>query len=422
MPYTLTSSSPSIVHVPRRYVAGEWGGTETVVQEISRQQQQQGWEPVIVTSMALASESRENLAGVPVVRHRYCYPFLGLSRDQKAALDKKGGNLLSLPLAADLLTRSNVRLYHAHALNRLGGTVRAAARLRGKPFVVSLHGGVFDVPEDEQADLQKPVRGHVEWGRFWGALVGARQVLQDADHVICVGESETDKARAALPHGRISHLPNGVDCARFAHGNGARFRRDHGISQDAFLVLNISRIDAQKDQLTLVRAFAKMRDQHPNAHLLLIGPETQPDYARRLRECIAVLGISSQVTLLPGIPNASPALVDALHACDLFVLPSRHEPFGIVALEAWSACRPVIASRVGGLASLIRHDDTGWHFETGSVESLVRIMQHAAAHPGQSRQIAEAGRREAHAHYDWSCIAAQLEAIYQQAETHQRSR
>ena len=422
MPYTLTSSSPSIVHVPRRYTAGEWGGTETVVQEISRQQQQQGWQPVIVTSMALASESSENLAGVPVVRHRYCYPFLGLSRDQKAALDKKGGNLLSLPLAADLLTRSNVRLYHAHALNRLGGTVRAAARLRGKPFVVSLHGGVFDVPEDEQADLQKPVRGHVEWGRFWGALVGARHVLQDADHVICVGQSETDKARAALTHDRISHLPNGVDCARFACGDGVRFRRAHGISEEAFLVLNVSRIDAQKDQMTLVRAFAELHDHTPGAHLLLIGPETQPAYARRLRECIAALGLDSAVTLLPGIPNADPSLVDALHACDLFVLPSRHEPFGIVALEAWSAGRPVIASRVGGLATLIRDQVTGWHFESGSVESLERVIRHAAAHPGQRRQIAEAGRSEARAHYDWSRIAARLETIYQQAENHQRSR
>jgi len=92
-----------IVHVPRRFVRSEWGGTETVILEISRRQKARGLEPVIMTSMALADRREEEIQGVPIRRFSYSYPFLGLSREEKAAMDKKGGNLLSLSLFLALL-------------------------------------------------------------------------------------------------------------------------------------------------------------------------------------------------------------------------------------------------------------------------------------------------------------------------------
>jgi len=212
----------TIVHVPRRFVAEEWGGTETVILEISRQQQRAGWSPVIMTSMALARQRQETIGGVPVKRYPYCYPFFGLSAADRAALDKKGGNLLSLSLFWAMYREQNVRLYHAHTLKRVGGEVRTAALWRKKPLVVSLHGGVFDVPAAELGSLLKPIENKTEWGKPFGALFGSRKVLAEADYVICVGRSEMEKARRELSHDRIAYLPNGVDCAKFA--TGIRFR------------------------------------------------------------------------------------------------------------------------------------------------------------------------------------------------------
>ena len=96
-------SSSRIIHVPRRFVAEEWGGTETVILEIARQQQLAGAQAEVFTSMALAKRREEAIGGVPVRRFPYCYPFFGLSPEDKAAMDKKGGNLLSLSLFAALL-------------------------------------------------------------------------------------------------------------------------------------------------------------------------------------------------------------------------------------------------------------------------------------------------------------------------------
>lgn len=409
----------TIIHVPRRFVAHEWGGTETVVLEISRQQKAAGMNPVIVTSMALANQREEEISGIPVRRYPHCYPFFGLSAEQKAAMDKKGGNLLSLSLLRNLMKQPDVRLFHAHALKRLGGTVRTAARWQKKPYVVSLHGGIYDVPAAELSDLTKPIQGKIEWGKPFGALLGARKVLEDADHVICVGNSEAQKAKAALPHDRVSYLPNGVDSQRFLTGNGSRFRQLHHIPADAFLLVNISRIDTQKNQLGLLEAFAKFHPTAPDARLVMIGPETQPAYAEKLRAFIAANNLSQAVTLIPGLSNESNSLVDAYHAADAFVLTSRHEPFGIVVLEAWCAGRAVIASRVGGLQTLITSGETGLFFDpdaTDAADQLAAQMSALHSQPALRQALGDTGRAEALAQYDWSRITARLETIYQLAE------
>jgi glycosyltransferase involved in cell wall biosynthesis len=416
--------SQSIIHVPRRFVSHEWGGTETVITEISRQQQRSGFCPKIVTSMALAQIRSEIISGIPVQRHRYCYPFFGLSPSDKAALDKKGGNLLSLSLFGALLREPNVRLFHAHSLKRLGGSVATAARLKMKPFVVSLHGGVFDVPSAELGTMTKPIEGKFEWGRAFGALFRSRRILDEADMVICVGQSELDAAKKRLSHDRIAYLPNGVDTQKFSHGDGYKFRAQHGIPQDAFVVLNISRIDSQKNQHLLVEAFAEFHAKNPKARLILIGPETQPDYANRVRATIQAHQLQHVVLMLPGMRNDDPSLIDAFQACDTFVLPSMHEPFGIVVLEAWSAGKPVIASRVGGLKHLIRDGENGLFFEVESknaLEHLAHQLQRLSESSSLRQHLATHGNQEAIANYDWQRIHTLQEQLYQKAEEHHRS-
>ncbi len=415
----MTATGATIVHVPRRFVAEEWGGTETVILEISRQQQKAGWHPLVMTSLALARQREEVIGGLPVRRFPYCYPYFGLRPEDRAALDKKGGNLLSLSFFAALLRLPDVRLFHAHALKRLGGEVRTAARLRRKPLVVSLHGGVFDVPAAELGGMMKPIENRVEWGKPFGALFGSRRVLQDADVVLCVGQSELDKARRELTHDRVRYLPNGVDSARFASGDGPGFRARNGIPPNAFLVLSLSRIDAQKNQRLLVEAFARFHRTHPEAHLLLIGPETQPAYATQLRDLMAERGLTGCARLLPGLPNDGTALVDAFHAADVFVLPSMHEPFGIVVLEAWSAGRPVIVSRVGGLKALVKDGETGLFVDPDAPSApsdLAALLTRLRQDPALRESLGVAGRVEARDRYDWSQIARQLEELYLLAE------
>jgi glycosyltransferase involved in cell wall biosynthesis len=154
---------------------------------------------------------------------------------------------------------------------------------------------------------------------------------------------------------------------------------------------------------------------------MLIGPVTQPDYAEQLRSFVAVHGLADAVQILPGLRHDDPDLPNAFHACDVFVLPSRHEPFGIVVLEAWSAGRPVLVNRVGGLQSLVRQDENG-RFISPSADAtagdLAGQLEVLAASPAVRAQLGAAGHAEARDRYDWSRIARQLEGLYQAAEAH----
>ena len=378
-----------ILHVPRRFVTHEWGGTETVIGSLAMEQRRAGLQPEIHTSLALSDEPAGVWNGIPVRRYGYCYPFFGLNPAQKAQMDKKGGNLLSLPLFASLATASKVRVFHAHALKRLGGEVFSAARLQRKPFVVTLHGGVFDVPAAELSQMMEAQSGKLEWGKVFGALFRSRRILDEADAVICVGRSEYDHAKQSLSHDRVHHLGNGVDSARFAKGDGAAFRREHCIPPEAVVLACYSRFDPQKDQGTLIEAFDRLAGEFPALYLVLAGPQTVPAFVQGLDDRIAASPFRERIRRLGSLPFLGDALANAYHGCDVFALPSRHEPFGIVVLEAWCAAKPVAVSRVGGLQQWrvgLKH--------VGRPDHLVRCGAHARVCRGRATiRVAWGGRQ-----------------------------
>ncbi|MGD9388723.1 MAG: glycosyltransferase family 4 protein [Gammaproteobacteria bacterium] len=402
----------STIQVPRRFVTDSWGGTETTVLETSRALAAAGHPTRIFTSLALSAECRASLRGIEVRRFDYCYPFLGLDDAERADMDLKGGNLLSLELLRNLIREPGVDLLHAHSGKRLGGIVRTAALLRRIPYVVTLHGGVFDVPVSETNDLAAPTRGKLEWGKPLGLLLGSRRVLTDAAAVICVGRSEYDAARAMLPNQRVEFMSNGVDPGRFAEGDGAAFRRTLNIPSTAQVVLCLGRIDPQKNQLTLAQAFPSVLAAAPDAHLVLVGPVTRPAYAARIRAEIEAMGLAGRVHLVPPIGPDSQSLADAFHAADVFCLPSIHEPFGIVVLEAWAAGRPVVAARVGGIPGFVRDGSDALLVEPESPDSIAASIIGLLRDPARRQAIGEAGRVRAYSEFNWQSIGARMAALY----------
>lgn len=403
-----------IIHCPRRFTRSHWGGTETCILNLARAQREQGVDARIFTSKALCAVSDETIHNVPVRRFDYQYPFFNLSGECREAFDLSGGNLLSLPMFQALCSEPGVDLMHAHSGKRLGAIVRTAARRRGIPYVITLHGGHADIPAIVTEARDNLRRGSLEWGKLAGALLGARRVLDDADAILCVGRNEQVKMAAAYPGKRVEYLPNGVDVAHFSTVNNNDFRARHGIPADAEVILNVGRIDPQKNQLLLINTLSTLANLRPNLHLLLIGHVTDEAYASKLQHEVNRRELTSRVTILPGLHPDCPDLVAAYQSSDIFCLPSIHEPFGIVILEAWAAGLPVIASNVGGIPGFTHDGEnilTTNSFETATWAGMILGLLKA---PRLASEIRQAAFTEVSENYDWHTIGKRLTHIYSQ--------
>jgi glycosyltransferase involved in cell wall biosynthesis len=407
-----------ILHVPRRFSLDEWGGTEAVITNLCEAQLATGQRPEIHTSLALSTVKEESFRNIPVRRYAYCYPFFGLSAADRHQLDKKGGNLLSWPLYMAMRRAKDVRIYHAHVTKRTGASVLNAARLNKRPCVVTLHGNMFDVPQIEADDLVAPQEGKLEWGRVFGAYFGSRRMLEEVDAVLCVGFSEYAKACEALGSERVHFLPNGVHPERFVASEAAReaARAALGFSPEDFVFGCISRLDPQKDQLLLIEAFNRLHPKHTDVGLVLCGPHTNEGYVRRIQMAVTASPAAERIRILPPVTPDTKEHRDLFAALDCFTLPSRHEPFGIVVLEAWSAGKPVIASKIGGLERLVSHEKNGLHFKPGDADSLSAAMQRMRNDVELRTRTLTHAQAEVRERYTWAKVSKQLETIYQQVE------
>ncbi len=400
-----------IAHVMRRFTPAKWGGTETVVFNTCQELSKKGVSNVIFCTDMFSQSGQEVIEGVPVRRFSYTFPWIGLSDDAQAKMRLKGGSPLSFSLFLSLLREPNLSLIHTHVQHRLGGIARTVARLRRIPYVVSVHGGVFTMPAEHAAKMQEPFKNNWEWGKVFGWLLGARRTLQDADAIICVGQDEYEEMKKRFPSKKVCYVPNGVHEDKFCTADPGQFRRQYGIEDDERLILCVSRIDFQKNQVLLVKAFAEFAQRFPGYKLVLIGPINVESYAEEIRSTAARLNISDRVLLIPGLQPDDPLLPSAYRATDMFVLPSRMEPFGIVILEAWAAGVPVIASRVGGIPGFTHSDEDVLFFEDNDQEGLLAQMVKLATDKALGKRLVAAGQK-AVKQYSWEATVQKLSAIY----------
>lgn len=408
------SELKKVVQVMRRFVPAKWGGTESVVFNVSRHLMEAGIESPIHCTAMLAEPGPDVMESVPVHRHRYTFPWLGLSGQAKDVLRLKGGSPLSLSLFLALLREKNVSLIHTHVQHRLGGMARTAARLKGVPYVVSLHGGYFTMPQEQIDKMVEPFAGRLEWGKVFGALFGSRRVLDDAAAVLCVGQSEYEEVCRRYPGKRVFLVPNGVNVSRFSRSDGAAFRKTYGFQPLEKIVLCVSRIDYQKNQLGLVRAFARFAETHPDHRLVLVGPVTVEAYRDEVVAEAARLGLSGKVRLIEGLRPDDPLLPSAYKAAEMFVLASVHEPFGIVVLEAWAAGIPVVAHGIGGIPGFAINRETALLVDPSSEDGLVAGMKELADHVVLRADLARRAFGTVSARYDWSVVAARMREIYEE--------
>ena len=151
--------------------------------------------------------------------------------------------------------------------------------------------------------------------------------------------------------------------------------------------------------------------KYDDTHLLLIGPVTAQWYLDEILSEAENSGIKARLTIIPGLAPDSMELLQALKTAQCFILPSRHEPFGIAALEALDAQVPLIASAVGGLRDFLCDGENALLFEdnnTGELRSAYDKLDFL-------RQKLISGGNTTAKEYNWQTITARLIDIYRES-------
>jgi N-acetyl-alpha-D-glucosaminyl L-malate synthase BshA len=204
----------------------------------------------------------------------------------------------------------------------------------------------------------------------------------------------------------IRVIPNFVNLDEYRPDDAQRQeRRERLAPADHRILMHVSNFREVKRVKDVVRVFARVRRAMP-ATLVMIGdgPE-RPDAEREARELevwedIRFLGRLDQVATL-------------LQACDLFILPSQSESFGLAALEAMACGAPVVASRAGGLPEVIDDGVTGILEPVGSVEAMGRRAVELLRDAERHRAMRDGAIAAAH-EYSADRIVPMYEALYRE--------
>ncbi len=182
------------------------------------------------------------------------------------------------------------------------------------------------------------------------------------------------------------------------------------------LLLFLGRLEWEKGIQDAIAALARVRRRHFGTRLVVAGEGSQlawlQDEARRHR-VLRVVTFTGHLT--------RPELLDWLARADAVVLPSRYEPFGIVALEAAAAGTPLVASSAGGLGEAVLDEVTGLSFAPGDVTGLTTAVRVVLDDPAAAAERARRARARLDTHFNWTTIAAATAELYAGAQRRPRA-
>lgn len=280
----------------------------------------------------------------------------------------------------------------------------ALAEAAGRPLVGTIHATEAG---RHSGWLSYPLNQQVHSAEWW--------LANRADELITC--SQAMRAEVAglfeVPADEITVIHNGIE------ERGWRVPADEVLqTRSAFapdgepLLLYFGRLEWEKGVQDLLAALPSIRRDHPGTRLVIAGRgrhlEELVTQARKLR-------VRRAVHFAGHLPDRE--LRAALSAADAVVLPSRYEPFGIVALEAAAAEAPLIASTAGGLGEVVIDGITGLAFSPGDSAAIRVAVDSVLRDRKSARRRARTARARLAEDFDWAHIAQATAEVYRRART-----
>lgn len=308
---------------------------------------------------------------------------------------RPGRNYALVPKLAGLVQREGVHVVHSHNWATFVYTALAAAITSTPVRIHGEHGRETEQPSESRR-----------------RRLAERWLARSFDHVTAVSRHIAEHVVTSwgVQEGRVSYIPNGVDLGRFGVAPTGDIRREIGIESSTYLIGSIGRYRPVKDYPTLVRAFARVRQQVPDSALALVGADSDAPGARELMRLREELRLpEGSVLLLERRPDV-PAFLSAL---DVYVNSSIYEGMSNTILEAMASRIPVVATSVGGNGDLVEDGVTGWLSPARDPDTLADRIVRLSENPARARAMGEAGRARIETRHGYQAMIGAYADLYE---------
>ncbi|MDX2647515.1 glycosyltransferase family 4 protein [Streptomyces sp. PA03-1a] len=356
----------AVLHVIIPQSEGAIGGSDLHVLDLAVAQQRHGqWQPIVLTLRA--------------------------NRDYLQRLAAAGLSVLAPPLRPGRLWRlpadRDVGMIHGHGYdaNYLIAAMRKVspnwARL---PAVATAHGWIENTLRDRVAS---------HWDRL---------AMRSADLRIASAHAHLPRLQAAC--GPSVALHNGVPAPGIA--DGIAFRRAHGIDPDAVLIGSVGRLSPEKRPDLLLKAGARVRQERPDVHLLVVGGGALHE---ALVQMATALGLDGHVTFTGVVKDISPAMT----ALDLLVQPSDTEGSPRSILEAMARGLPIVATHVGDVSTLLDDGKAGIIVPPDDPSALTDAILTLISNPTRTQALAATAHARYAELYTVDIMRAKIDDLYE---------
>jgi glycosyltransferase involved in cell wall biosynthesis len=226
--------------------------------------------------------------------------------------------------------------------------------------------------------------------------------LRRASHVACCSE--------ATLLAFLEHVPEAAERASVIENALPPVLRPAVPVPEQPTLLLLGRVVPQKGFDLGLQAFATVLRSRPDARLVVGGDGVDLHALRSLAE---TLGVAPSVSFLGWVPPVQvPALIEE---ATIVVMPSRYEPYGLVAIEAARCARPVVAFRTAGLVEAVADGETGVLVERGDTEALAAAVAGLLADPVRAHALGARARERVARDGAWDAHVSAYEERYEQA-------
>ncbi len=234
-----------------------------------------------------------------------------------------------------------------------------------------------------------------------------RWAIEQSDRVTTVSQWLSDATEQKLaPDQDLTVIPNAVDSEQFSPDRKCPQLRARFATEEQLLVAHVSNFRPVKRVQDVIQSFATAARDLP-ARLLMIGKG--PDQALAQEEAKR-LGIDDRISWIGPLDDIAVLLA----CCDLFLLPSESESFGLAALEAMASGLPVISTRSGAIPEVVIHGEAGFLSEVGDTESLARDSRKLLTDDALRKEMSLTARRLASEVFTWDEVVSSYEDAYSQ--------